>query len=148
MAPKKKGKAMKTGTVVSRQVVAPAATGTTTQMRSINVGTYAETERVGTVLGSTGFLVAGNFPVNPALPGLFPWLSNHATLYDKYRFRKLIFRYKTTRGSNSIGNISMAFDSDAIDPIPASMMEMTQSAVSTASASIPAGGIVGLLEYL
>lgn len=112
-----------------KRVSLPAGTAYVNQRRSTALALYNEVERVSSIAGSTGFLVQGSYAVNPALPSLFPWLANHATLYDKYRFKKLLFRYKTSRGSQSSGTIMMSFDSDTLDPIAASSMEMSQSAV-------------------
>lgn len=107
----------------------PTAYGTMVQRNSIALSTYAESERVSGVTGAAAFTVQGSYPVNPALPSLFPWLSFHATLYDKYRFKKLVFRYRTTRGTQSSGNVIMSFDSDTLDPVATSSQEMSQSAV-------------------
>lgn len=115
--------------VEQRKVMLPAGVAYVNQRRSTALAMYGEVERVSSIAGSTGFLVQGSFPINPALPSLFPWLANHATLYDKYRFKKLLFRYKTSRGSQSSGTIMMSFDADTLDPVAASSMEMSQSAV-------------------
>lgn len=113
----------------SRKVAPPTAFGTVVQRNSIALSTYSESERVSGVSGSAAFTVQGSYAVNPALPSLFPWLANHATLYDKYRFKKLVFRYRTTRGTQSSGNVIMSFDSDTLDPVATSSQEMSQSAV-------------------
>lgn len=114
---------------LTRKVSAPAAFGTMVQKNSITLSSYAESERVSGISGATAFTVQGSFAVNPALPSLFPWVANHATLYDKYRFKKLVFRYRTTRGTQSSGNVIMSFDSDTLDPVAATAQEMSQSAV-------------------
>lgn len=114
---------------LSRKVNPPSAFGTIVQRNSIALSTYSESERVASINGATAFTVQGSFAVNPALPSLFPWLANHATLYDKYRFKKLAFKYRTTRGTQSSGNVIMSFDSDTLDPIALSAQEMSQSAV-------------------
>lgn len=129
MAKSKQQSAAKPKGVQERRVAMPAAIAYVNQRRSIALATYNEVERVSSLAGSPTFLVQGSYAINPALPSLFPWLANHATLYDKYRFRKLVFRFKTSRGSSSSGTIMMSFDSDTLDPTATSSMEMSQSAV-------------------
>ena len=36
-----------------------------------------------------------DFPINPALDGTFPWLSNLASNYEEYRFVGLLFQFKS-----------------------------------------------------
>lgn len=105
----------------------PAAKAMMTVRNSMLMSSYAEVERIAPVLGSVAFQ-ATSIAINPALPAVFPWVALHATLYDKYRFKKLVFRFKTTRGSNSPGNMILSFDSDVMDPVATSALEMSQSA--------------------
>lgn len=107
--------------------MAPVAINRSYQQRATNQSIrIRETERIGTILGSTAFSVVGNFPLNPGLPSSFPWLSATASQYEKYRVHKIIYRYKNLKGTASDGNILMAFDFDSLDAPPTSAIQMTQ----------------------
>lgn len=107
--------------------MAPVAINRSYQQRATNQSIrIRETERIGTVLGSTAFSVVGNYPLNPGLPASFPWLSATASQYEKYRVHKITYRYKNLKGTASDGNILMAFDFDSLDSAPSSAIQMTQ----------------------
>lgn len=107
--------------------MAPVAINRSYQQRATNQSIrIKETERIGTVTGSTAFSVVGNFPLNPGLPSSFPWLSATASQYEKYRVHKVTYRYKNLKGTASDGNILMAFDFDSLDAPPTSAIQMTQ----------------------
>lgn len=71
------------------------------------------------------------FPINPANITTFPWLSQIAGLFDKYRFRKLSFTYVSTKPTNTKGNIAMAYDFDAYDTVPSDMVGLSNLAKFT-----------------
>lgn len=63
--------------------------------------------------------------INPGLSNLFPWLSGVATSFEEYRFRGLIFEFKTmsadnvlstTTTSTSLGTVIMATQYNALFP--------------------------------
>ena len=60
------------------------------------------------------------FPVNPGQGGTFPWLSNIARNFEKYKFEMLEFIYKREvsefAANGQAGKVIMAFDPDAADP--------------------------------
>lgn len=74
------------------------------------------------MLGISNPYTAGNtgnsttqLPINPAYPGLFPWLATIATSFAEYEFKGLVFKYRPTSGSYSgasgtasLGSIQMA----------------------------------------
>jgi hypothetical protein len=95
---------------------------------------FQECERIGEVPGSVAFAVVGEYPVNAALPGTFPWLSQIAKLYEFYSVEALTFTYQNVKGTDSPGNVIMAFDFDTTDPAPltASKMCMYTQWVATA----------------
>jgi hypothetical protein len=64
------------------------------------------------------------FAVNPGVASVFPWLTDVANRYEKYKFRRLTFRYKPQSSTNA-GNVTLAFDFDPNDDPPASMQEAT-----------------------
>lgn len=71
------------------------------------------------VVGAVGFTVQQTFALNPGLAASFPWLSIEAQGWERYRFRKLNFRYTTSTGSTTPGTVIMAPDYDAADAAPA-----------------------------
>lgn len=108
-------------------VRAPVAQNRSSRQSGQNGMTYKESERILTVVGSVAFAVTDTVRVNPGLAESFPWLSGHAGLYEKYKFKRLKFRYKNLKGTGSDGNIIMSFDYDTLDQAPSSAIEMTQS---------------------
>lgn len=60
-------------------------------------------------IAATNVFTNRNFAINPGLTSSFPWLSQIANAFEQYRFRGLIFEFKSTSadalvsGSNSIG---------------------------------------------
>ncbi len=72
-----------------------------------------------TTPGTTGaFSVLASLPINPGLPGSFPWLSNQAAGWESYRFNRLRYIWIPTAASSKEGNIIMAPDYDAADAAP------------------------------
>lgn len=74
-----------------------------------------KTEYIQDVLSSTGFNIQTGL-INPANEALFPWLSNVASSYTKFRFVKLNFGFRSRAGSaisstnNALGTVGMAID--------------------------------------
>jgi len=93
--------------------------GSKTMAPRINGRSIAHSELIGSVLGSVAF-VATKFACNPGIAATFPWLSTIAARYEKYRFRRLQFRYKTRTATTTVGSILMAPDYDPSDDAPAS----------------------------
>jgi hypothetical protein len=58
------------------------------------------------------------FPCNPAMPITFPWLSNIAANYEKYRFKSLCFDYLTSTGTEGTGSVILVPDFNASAPPP------------------------------
>lgn len=56
--------------------------------------------------------------INPCNTNLFPWLSGIAGSWERYRFRSLVFKYKTTCSTTFAGDMGMAIDFDAKDSLP------------------------------
>jgi len=67
--------------------------------------------------GSVAFAVT-TVPINPGLPGFFPWLSTIARSYESYRFEKLEFLYETEASTTSTGSVILAIDYDSEDAVP------------------------------
>jgi hypothetical protein len=68
------------------------------------------------------------YPINPASPRTFPWLSYIARLYDKYRFHSLKFIYVNSVSTQTEGNLMMSLDYDTLDAAPKSLVEASQLA--------------------
>lgn len=79
-----------------------------------------------TELSSTANFTVKTFQVNPGLGDLFPALQNHANAFQSYKFTKLVVRYTPVCGTQFNGDVSLAFATDAADPIPADMRELSQ----------------------
>lgn len=68
--------------------------------------------------------------LNPGIPSTFPWLSEIANSFEQYRWRGLVFTYKSTSadlvtgGSGALGSVIMATDYDSLDPLYTTKMEM------------------------
>ncbi len=83
-------------------------------------------ERVLTIAGNTTFGVVASLAVNPGLSAAFPWLATQAALYEKYIVHSIRYRYRTLKGANQPGNITLGFDYDVLDASPDSAVTMTQ----------------------
>jgi hypothetical protein len=85
-------------------------------------------EYIGEILGSNSTTpVIQTFPVNPGQSATFPWLSEQALQWEKYRFDYLEFYYKpevsgfATEGQS--GKVILVMDYDASDPAPTTKQE-------------------------
>lgn len=105
---------------------APVAVNRSSRQTGTTRLRFKEGERVTTVKGAVAFTTVQSIACNPGLPGSFPWLSGHASLYERYRIHRLVYRYKNLKGTSSDGNILMSFDFDTLDNPPATAVEMTQ----------------------
>jgi hypothetical protein len=77
-------------------------------------------ELVASITGSSAFTVAQALALNPGMAASFPWLSNEAAGWEKYKFNNLKFCYYTRTGSNVPGSMMLAPDYDASDAAPVS----------------------------
>jgi len=85
-----------------------------------------EKERFTNIPGNAGFAVVASHGCNPGIYSSFPWLSTIASNYDKYIFHKLVYRYRTLKGTTNPGNIIVGFDYDTQDLAPVDALGMTQ----------------------
>lgn len=76
------------------------------------------------VVSSAGTFTATRIPVNPGLGSTFAWLSNVASNYDRYRFRKLAFYYVPAVSTAQAGRMCLAFSFDANQPLPTTNQQM------------------------
>lgn len=68
-----------------------------------------------------------SYATNPGLGSTFPWLSKIASRYDKYRFKKLRFEYRSVCATSTSGVAMMSFDYDAADDVPVSKQDQAQT---------------------
>jgi hypothetical protein len=84
-------------------------------------------ELVASVAGTTAYSTLLSRAVNPGLAEVFPWLFQIASRFEKYRFKKLSFRFVPSCPTSSPGALGLAFDFDVRDPIPGSAMAFAQN---------------------
>jgi hypothetical protein len=108
------------------------ATSWTSGNKSLRVH---QTEVIGRVSANSTWFPSWNdnysvatFPINPANPRTFPWLSYIARLYDKYRFYKLRFIYVNSVSTQQEGNVMMSLDYDTLDAAPSNLVQASQLA--------------------
>lgn len=78
----------------------------------------------------SGAFVGQKLEVNPGLKGTFPWLSQIAPSFQKYRFKKLAFIFETAVSTFSNGMIMMAPVFNLNYPVPSSktkLLELTDA---------------------
>jgi len=86
-----------------------------------------EDEYIADIAGSTTFATT-QFSLNPGQASTFPWLSQEAKLFEKYRILGLEFYYRpqvsayATNGQT--GKVMLSFDYDASDPAPATKQQV------------------------
>ena len=75
-------------------------------------------EYLGDISGTTGFSLA-SYPINPGLPGTFPWLATVASGFEEYAIVGLMFSFVSTSAdalnstNTALGKIIMATDYDS-----------------------------------
>lgn len=116
---------------VDRPIFAPAAVGRVTSGRGKTLPTISSRGRTMVIshrerfasVKPTGsaFEVSSHF-VNPGLCGIFPWMSDVANRFEKYKFSKLAFRY-VPQCDTQAGLVTLAFDFDPIDDAPDTMAQ-------------------------
>lgn len=77
-------------------------------------------EYIKDVYSSTDFRVS-QIPINPGLSDVFPWLSTIAKSWEKYRFHRLRFEYRTLLtqySANAAGRVMYLGDYDPLDGPP------------------------------
>jgi len=108
-----------------RQVAAAAAYATGVAsgqpkftQRSANECRIVHRELIDTINGSVDFVVGRKYSLNPGISTTFPWLSQEAAGWEKYKFNRLCFRYYTRAASNTYGSVIFAPDYDPDDSPP------------------------------
>lgn len=83
-------------------------------------------EYIQDMIGSDVAFVVAKLAVNPGMSQTFPWLSTIATRFQKYRFRRLSFRYETSAPSTQQGYVMIVPDFDSSDQIPTTKQQALQ----------------------
>lgn len=110
--PKPKGN----GSGGERRYAAPVQMGMvrTTALAKRGPTTITHRESLGTVSAtSTAFQIPMTLPVNPGQSNSFPWLSNIASQYETYRFRKIRYCWETRSATSNAGVVIMVTNYDA-----------------------------------
>jgi len=87
-------------------------------------------EYLGEVDGAAGY-ACSQLRMQPGDPGLFPWLSKDASLYERYKIRKFRFEFvpnvTDTVDGGQRGTVSLSFDYDPSSPAPTDIGEAMEA---------------------
>lgn len=61
---------------------------------------------------------------NPAVSSMFPWLSQIANAYERFKFHKLSFELVASQATSTPGRVYLAIDYDWDDEVPANKAQM------------------------
>jgi len=93
-------------------------------MKSNGVWTrVSHTEMFASVVSAGVPFAVTSYPCNPGVASIFPWLSEVADRYETYKFESLSFRFHTQQATSAVGTVTLAFDFDAADPAPSSLLQ-------------------------
>lgn len=120
--------------------------GANTRNRRVNVpagfsNTITSTPSQMRFRGSERFLevspASGHFKCDSTLINAttFPWLNKVASMYDKYRFLVLKFRYVNFCNTQTSGEVNLSFDFDPKDANPSSMNQASNNAKSVSTSA-------------
>lgn len=62
--------------------------------------------------------------INPSNSSMFPWLSTLSQMYEFYNFKKLEFRWVSSTGSSTDGNVILVVDYDSTDATPTNLRDI------------------------
>ncbi|AYP28820.1 MAG: coat protein [Circoviridae sp.] len=124
---------MRTSKTSTSKVSAPVAKQLTMTKSSMSQCRYAEIERLSSasapaVINAFSVVPGTTSSINPGISSIFPWLSGHAKLYEKYRFKKLVFRFKTIAPTTAAGQVLLGWEMDPQDDLPVTSSDMVQLA--------------------
>jgi hypothetical protein len=107
-------------------------------------------EYIGPVTSSPGFNVLYQLPLNPGLPGSFPWLSGVAARYQEYAIKGMVFHYVPASGNAisstnpALGTVMIQTSYRASDSAPVSKVEMLNE--YCASEAVPSEAFIHPIE--
>jgi hypothetical protein len=73
--------------------------------------------------GTPSAFLVESLAINPGIGSTFPWLSQVAQRFERYKFDKLHFIYETEAPSTLGGSLVLAIDYDSSDPAPISKQQ-------------------------
>lgn len=117
---------------ISKQSSAPIANPNKQKQKTANIQKdknvmlVNHSEFIQDLTGTGPAFIVKKFAVNPGMNQTFPWLSSIANRFQKYRFRKLAFRYETSAPSTQSGYVMIVPDFDASDQIPTNKQQALQ----------------------
>jgi hypothetical protein len=113
---------------IGKTRAAPVASGralatTKPEFSTSNENTLVcHSEYITDILQQENFTVT-EFSINPGLISSFTWLSSVAPNYERYRFRKLRFRYEVLSSTNTTGKVFFVPNFNVQDPPPENKAE-------------------------
>lgn len=108
------------------QVAIPIRTINTTKVLNISHCEYYST----VAASGTTFSLQDEIVCNPGLSTSFPWLSNIAVNYTKYKFKELYLEYVPSCPTSTPGTIYFGFDPDVLSSGPEGTSDMIQYKVN------------------
>lgn len=112
--------------------MAPVAKGTRLVARAPRVNqvkdgvSISHRALLGAIPGSTTYRV-WNYSCNPGMSLSFPWLAKLAAKFEKYRFKRLTYEFRSVCSTAEQGVLMFSFDYDALDSIPPNKTEQSQT---------------------
>jgi hypothetical protein len=91
--------------------------------------TIRHREYIGDFTGTSAFTESFNLDINPGLAATFPYLSAIAGQFQEYRFKGLVFEYKTQSGmltgsNTALGDVMMVAQYRADAPLPTNKQQV------------------------
>lgn len=94
------------------------------EIRNTNAGMIIRHREFLTDITSATSFTLSSYSINPGLTGSFPWLSQVAQSFEQYRFRGIVYEFKTMSSdvilssstSTALGSVVMATQYDVYDP--------------------------------
>lgn len=116
-------------TVSSNSITARAASAIPNMHKTGQSIVVRHKEFVTSIAGSTSFKVQQALPINPGLPGTFPWLSSIASRFQEYEVKGMVYHYVPTSGtfngtSAALGSVMIQTSYRSTDVAPTSKAEM------------------------
>jgi hypothetical protein len=86
---------------------------------------------IGNVSDVNGAMAFVKYAINPGNPVTFPWLSIEAKQWNEYTFHALSFKFVSRTATSQVGNVVLAPNYDASDPVPTLENQATNFADAT-----------------
>lgn len=107
-------------------------------------------EYIGDILSAQSFTRRFELPINPGLPGSFPWLSALAGQFSQYMINGMIFEYVPASGNavsstnNALGQVLLSTQYDSLDSAYANKQQMLNT--DWASSGVPSAPLIHPIE--